>query len=114
MKKYPTVKQAVRDLSAKGYTLNYQHPRPETKEFLKSHSLNHGNDDFFIDEIYRCEEVSTTNGQEVTFVFAISSRKYQLRCIALNAVKQERAEQTELLKRIKAAFPNMKKYIWKK
>ncbi len=81
---YETVTEAVNDLRKRGYTIDFMDLTD--RECLICHQpvpLELSPDEFEIDEIYRFEGL-TDPGDEM-IVFAISSSKYEIRGIVVNA-----------------------------
>ncbi|MCX7548630.1 phosphoribosylpyrophosphate synthetase [Xanthomarina sp. F1114] len=82
-KSYDTVSEATNDLMQRGYTTNFA--LMSDKECLVCHktSVHLSPDDFEIDEIHRFEGM-TDPGDEM-IVYAISSLKYNMKGVVVNA-----------------------------
>ena len=83
MYNYNTVTEAVEGLEGRGYTKDFNvHPERECQICQKT-GINSSPDEFEIDEIYRFEGM-TDPGDEM-IIYALSSKKYGLKGILVNA-----------------------------
>ena len=81
MKNYETLVDATNDLYKRGYTANLSLEGDTIDD--KEHDIHMGADDFEIDEFYRFEGAS--NPSDTSIVYAISSPKYSLKGVLVNA-----------------------------
>ncbi len=81
MKNYETLVDATNDLYKRGYTANLSLEGDTIDD--KEHDVHMGADDFVIDEFYRFEGAS--NPSDTSIVYAISSAKYNLKGVLVNA-----------------------------
>ena len=82
-KNYDTVSEAVNDLVKRGYTTDFSVMADKECLECKKTALQLSPDDFEIDEIHRFEGM-TDPGDEM-IVFAISSPKYDVKGVVVNA-----------------------------
>lgn len=83
MKNYDTVSEAVNDLVKRGYTTDFNiHPEGDSLVCSKNEK-SLAPEEFEIDEIHRFEGM-TDPGDEM-IVFAISSKKHNVKGIVVNA-----------------------------
>lgn len=96
MNTYETVTEAINDLTKKGYSANFN--LPLLRESLPEYERNNLNaNDFDIDAVYRFEGVS--DPADETILFAISSKRFALKGILINAYGMyEDTETYELVK----------------
>lgn len=80
---YETVTEAVNDLQKRGYTTNFSLWTEKECLICKQPSLSLSPEEFEIDELYRFEGM-TDPGDEM-IVMAISSEKYQVKGVVVNA-----------------------------
>lgn len=80
---YDTESQAINGLVKRGYTANFSILTEKECLICHSPSLELSPDDFEIDEIYRFEGM--TNPGDESIVFGISSDKYQIKGVVVNA-----------------------------
>jgi hypothetical protein len=81
MKNYETLVDATNDLYKRGYTANLGLEGDTIDD--KEHDIHMAADDFEIDEFYRFEGAS--NPSDTSIVYAISSPKYNLKGVLVNA-----------------------------
>ena len=81
MKVYETLTEAINDLVKRGYTLNFN-IKNECIECAEN-SINLHPDEFEIDEVHRFQEMSDVGDENI--LYAISSEKYQLKGLLVNA-----------------------------
>jgi hypothetical protein len=81
MKTYENLVDATNDLIKRGYTANLSLDGGTIDD--KEHDIRMGADDFGIDEFYRFEGQS--NPSDTAIVYAISSPKYHLKGVLINA-----------------------------
>ena len=81
MKNYETLVDATNDLMKRGYTANLSLEGDTIDD--KSQDIHMGAEDFQIDEFYRFEGPS--NPADMSIVYAVSSPKYNLKGILVNA-----------------------------
>ncbi|MBL7933981.1 MAG: hypothetical protein JNL60_18905 [Bacteroidia bacterium] len=110
--KHFTVAGAISHLLAKGYTADFEACENGVCVVPREHSFNRSPDDFFIDEIFRCEE-GEGEEHEVIYVFAVSSRKYGLKGIVTNILKEEDPENISFIQKMKLAFLGFREYLLK-
>lgn len=82
-KSYDTVSEATNDLLLRGYTTNFSLMNEEECLVCHKTSVQLSPDDFEIDEIHRFEGM-TDPGDEM-IVYAISSPKYNMKGVVVNA-----------------------------
>lgn len=107
-----TLVEAITHLLTKGYDPDFKPLGGKASGLPKAHSLNYSPDDFFIDEIFRCED-GEGEEKEITYVFAVSSRRYGLKGIVTNILKEEDSENLGLLRKIRMAFSGFREYFSK-
>lgn len=107
-----TVAEAIGHLLIKGYSADFEACENELGILPREHSFNQSPDDFFIDEIFRCEE-GEGDEHEIIYVFAVSSRKYRLKGIVTNILKEEDPENINFLQKMKLAFLGFREYLRK-
>ncbi len=82
MKTYETVTEALNDLAKKGYSVNFN--LPALRESLPEHERNSlSANNFEIDEVHRFEGL--TDPADETILFAISSKRFAIKGILVNA-----------------------------
>jgi hypothetical protein len=81
MKNYETLVDATNDLMKRGYTSNLSMEGDTIDD--KAQNIHMTADDFAIDEFYRFEGAS--NPADMSIVYAVSSPKYNLKGIIVNA-----------------------------
>ena len=81
MKNYETLVDASNDLMKRGYTANLSLEGDTIDD--KAQEIHMTADDFSIDEFYRFEGAS--NPADMSIVYAVSSTKYNLKGIVVNA-----------------------------
>ena len=81
MKTYDNVVEAIDDLANRGFTANLSLEGDAITD--KSKNIKMTADDFEIDEFYRFEGES--NPDDMSIVFAITSKKYDLKGVLVNA-----------------------------
>src|ERR1700749_1400596 len=81
MKTYENLVDATNDLYKRGYTANLGLEGDTIDD--KEHNIKMGADDFEIDEFYRFE--GATNPSDMSIVYAVSSPKYNLKGVLVNA-----------------------------
>ena len=81
MKNYETLVDATNDLMKRGYEANLSLEGDTVQD--KSRHITMPADDFEIDEFYRFEGPS--NPADMSIVYAVTSRKYNLKGILVNA-----------------------------
>jgi hypothetical protein len=81
MENYETLVDATNDLMKRGYTANLSMEGDTIDD--KSQNIHMTADDFSIDEFYRFEGQS--NPADMSIVYAVSSPKYNLKGIIVNA-----------------------------
>lgn len=81
MKNFETSLEAIQDLTKRGYTANLSLEGDTIDD--KAQNIQMTADDFEIDEFYRFEGVS--NPSDMSIVYAVSSAKYDLKGILVNA-----------------------------
>jgi len=81
MKTYNNLVEATNDLMQRGYTANLSLEGDTVDD--KSKDIHMTADDFEIDEFYRFEGAS--NPSDMSIVYAVTSRKYGLKGILVNA-----------------------------
>lgn len=81
MKTYENLVEATNDLMKRGYTANLSLEGNTIDD--KEHGIHMEADDFGIDEFYRFEGQS--NPSDTSIVYAISSPKYSLKGVLINA-----------------------------
>jgi hypothetical protein len=81
MKNYETLVDATNDLMKRGYTANLSLEGDTIDD--KAQEIHMTADDFSIDEFYRFEGAS--NPADMSIVYAVSSPKYNLKGILVNA-----------------------------
>ena len=81
MKVYETLSQAISDLTKRGYTFNFN-IKNDCIECVEN-SINMEPDEFEIDEVHRFQEMSDVGDENI--LYAISSDKYQLKGLLVNA-----------------------------
>jgi len=81
MKNYETLVDATNDMMKRGYTANLSLEGDTIDD--KEHDIHMGADDIEIDEFYRFEGAS--NPSDMSIVYGISSAKYKLKGILVNA-----------------------------
>jgi len=81
MKNYDSLVDATNDMMKRGYTANLSLEGNTIDD--KEHNIHMGADDFGIDEFYRFEGQS--NPSDTSIVYAISSPKYKIKGILINA-----------------------------
>ena len=81
MTTYNNLVEATNDLMKRGYTANLSLEGDTVDD--KEHNIHMGADDFVIDEFYRFEGPS--NPSDMSIVYAVTSDKYQLKGILVNA-----------------------------
>jgi hypothetical protein len=81
MKNYETLVDATNDLYKRGYTANLSLEGDTIDD--KEHDIHMAAEDFGIDEFYRFEGAS--NPSDTSIVYAISSPKYNLKGVLVNA-----------------------------
>jgi hypothetical protein len=81
MKNYETLVDATNDLMKRGYTANLSLEGDTIDD--KSQDIHMTADDFSIDEFFRFEGAS--NPADMSIVYAVSSPKYNLKGILVNA-----------------------------
>jgi hypothetical protein len=81
MENYETLVDATNDLMKRGYTANLSMEGDTIDD--KAQNIHMGADDFSIDEFYRFEGAS--NPADMSIVYAVSSPKYNLKGIIVNA-----------------------------
>ncbi|MCB0409849.1 MAG: phosphoribosylpyrophosphate synthetase [Flavobacteriales bacterium] len=82
MKNYDTVSEAINDLAKRGYTTDFKILEQEECIVCHQTAKQLSPDDFVIDETYRFEG-DTDPGDEM-IVYAISSKKYNMKGIIVN------------------------------
>ncbi|GGG50579.1 phosphoribosylpyrophosphate synthetase [Bizionia arctica] len=82
-KNYDTVSEATNDLLKRGYTTNFSLMSEEECLICHKTSVQLSPDDFEIDEIYRFDGM-TDPGDDM-IVYAISSTKYNMKGVVVNA-----------------------------
>jgi hypothetical protein len=80
---YDTLSEATDDLRKRGYTYDFAIFAEKECLICHEYSLNLSPDDFYIDEVYRFEGDSDPGDEMI--VHAISSDKYKLKGIVVNA-----------------------------
>lgn len=83
LRSYDTVTEAVNDLAQRGYTTDFEILSGDDCLLCNKTGTQLSPEDFEIDEIYRFEG-STDPGDEM-IVFAISSRKNEMKGLVINA-----------------------------
>ncbi len=83
MKNYETLVDATNDLLQRGYTANLSFEDGTDNIQDKSQNIALCADDFEVDEFYRFEGAS--NPADMSIVYAVSSPKYNLKGILVNA-----------------------------
>ena len=81
MKNYDTLTHAIEDLTRRGYTFNFN-IRPNCIECVEN-SIQIHPEEFEIDEWHRFQEMSDVGDE--TILYAISSEKYKLKGLLVNA-----------------------------
>lgn len=81
MKNYETLVDATNDLMKRGYIANLSLEGDNIDD--KANNIHMGAEDFEIDEFYRFEGQS--NPSDMSIVYGISSSKYNLKGILINA-----------------------------
>jgi hypothetical protein len=81
MTTYNNLVEATNDLMKRGYTENLSLEGDTVDD--KSKHIQMSADDFVIDEFYRFE--GATNPSDMSIVYAVSSDKYQLKGVLINA-----------------------------
>lgn len=81
MRNYETLVDATNDLNKRGYTANLSLEGDTLDD--KDQDIHMGADDFEINEFYRFEGES--NPSDMSIVYAISSQKYNLKGVLINA-----------------------------
>ncbi len=81
MKSYDTLSEAVNDLVKRGYTYNFN--IKSDCIYCVENAINIHPEDFEIDEVYRFE--GNTDPGDENVLFAISSAKYNLKGLLVNA-----------------------------
>jgi hypothetical protein len=81
MKNYETLVDATNDLMKRGYTANLSLDGDTIDD--KEKDIHMTADDFEIDEFYRFEGAS--NPSDMSIVYAVSSSKYNLKGVLVNA-----------------------------
>ena len=81
MRSYETLVDATNDLNKRGYTANLSLEGDTLDD--KDKNIQMGADDFEINEFYRFEGES--NPSDMSIVYAISSPKYNLKGVLINA-----------------------------
>jgi hypothetical protein len=82
-KNYDTVSEAVNDLIKRGYTSDFNLHQNESCLICNKTSISLSPDEFVIDETYRFE--GETDPADESIIFAISSSKYNIKGIIVNA-----------------------------
>lgn len=80
---YDTVSEATNDLAKRGYTFDFSIATGEDCIVCNKHEINLSPEEFQIDEIYRFEGQS--NPDDESIVFAISSDKFKIKGVVVNA-----------------------------
>jgi len=78
---YDTLSQAINDLAKRGYTFNFN-IKNDCIECVEN-CINMQPDEFEIDELHRFQEMSDVGDENI--LYAISSDKYKLKGILVNA-----------------------------
>jgi len=107
-----TAAEAIDELITKGYTSDIETTHAVTGALPKAHSLNQSPDDFFVDEIFRCED-SMGEDHMVTYVFAVSSRKYKVKGIVANILRADDHKTPGFLHKLKQVFSELREYLHK-
>lgn len=81
MKTYTTLSEAINDLTKRGYTFNFN-INNDCIECVEN-SINLEPHEFEIDKVYRFQEMSDVGDENI--LFAISSDKYSLKGLLVNA-----------------------------
>src|SRR5687767_5821938 len=81
MKRYDTLSEAVNDLTNRGYTFNFN--IKQTCIECVENTIQVHPEEFEIDEWHRFQEMSDVGDE--TIVYAISSEKYNLKGLLVNA-----------------------------
>lgn len=79
---YDTLSEAVNDIQKRGYTVDVL-AEIENGKYIESDDYELSPDEFIIDEFYRFEGMS--NPSDNSIVYAISSKKHNLKGIIINA-----------------------------
>ena len=78
---YNNLVEATNDLMKRGYTQNLSLEGDTVDD--KDKNIHMTADDFVIDEFYRFE--GATNPSDMSIVYAVTSDKYNLKCVLINA-----------------------------
>lgn len=81
MHQYQTLSEAINDLVLEGYTCNFNINSNRIEDASNNIALHP--DDFEIDEIFRFDGM--TNPEDESILYAISSKKYQVKGLLVNA-----------------------------
>lgn len=88
MEEYKTFIEIVTELMNRGYSIDFSELENVLYGFHKAHSLNIPPEDFLIDEVYCCDDDEEAG---LTYIFAISSRKYRFKGIVINGIADDNA-----------------------
>lgn len=107
MEKTKEMTDVVGELLDRGYSLNF--------EALEQARYDWGEDidqplpagKFIIDGVYRCHDGSA----DVIYIFAVSSIRYNMKCIVINAIAAETGDTLrDIFQKIKGAFAGLFKH----